>query len=120
MAICEPSGQFQWAKTSSSMNYGWGAIGYFLAFFRARRVAQAGQPAAITAAKTAVCAFNPAGCSCNTSEAGPFENSSSTGWLSGTVTVTISTQVKGTYVCDTVPEGAVEYKVIALTVMDLM
>jgi hypothetical protein len=109
MFLCEPSGYSQWAESSSTQPYSWGLLGYFLAQTKARATAQGAHPAAVTAATARVCALNPKNCSCDVTEAGPFESVQSTGFLSGTVTVTLRTEVNGNYTCDAVPEGATEY-----------
>jgi len=111
MAICAPSGYLEWAESSASRRYSWGMFGYYFAFCRARDAAKALHPAAVTAAKAAVCAFNPAGCNCNPKLSGPFELTSSSGFFRGSVTVFIRTQIKGIYECDSVPEDAMEYKI---------
>lgn len=112
MAICAPSGYFEWAETSSSARFGWLFIGWFFAQQKARRVVGAAHPADIAAAKTSVCRFNPVGCTCKTKLAGPFESSSTTGFFSGSVTITQKTQVIAEFTCTTVPAGAMEYKTI--------
>ncbi len=111
MAICEPTPNHQWAKSSSTENFEYlrYAPSWWRAAARARSAAEDGQPAAVAATKTAICGECPEGCTCNTSALGPKGPLYVTfGWWGGTVTAYYRTRIDAKYECDTVPEGASE------------
>ncbi len=115
MATCIPAGMPTIAVHSSTKFYSWGLFSWWLAKARAMDAAENVHPAAVSAATTTACGIGPDACTCTTSVAGPFCLISSTGFFSGAVTATVVSIVTPTFVCGTVPAGAIGYATAADT-----
>jgi hypothetical protein len=112
MPMCLPTPRIAWARDSAGFTY-WGPRWLGTSYWRGRAAAEAtttaAHPATVAGVVAQVTAASPAGCNAQVSQSGPFDNVSHTGWWSGSGTVTRSTEAKGIYVCDEIPEGAIEY-----------
>jgi len=113
MPMCLPTPRIVWARDTATFSYRglrWGSVSYWMNRIAAEKAVRVAHPTNLAGVVAQVTAASPNGCSPSVTQAGPFDNISHTGWWSGSGTIIRSTEVKGHYLCDKVPEGAIEYK----------
>lgn len=113
MPMCLPTPTVVWARDSANFTYTglrWLSFSYWMNRATAEAAVAAAHPVTLAGVVAQVTAVSPAGCNAQLTQSGPFNSVGHTGWWSGSGTVTRSTEVKGVYVCDAVPAGAIEYR----------
>ncbi|MEH6550655.1 MAG: hypothetical protein V7744_11770 [Pseudomonadales bacterium] len=113
MPMCEPTPTIKWAKDTATFTFSgarWLSSSFRIGKFTTSGTLATTHAATVVTMTGQVKAFCPQGCTANTTASGPFENMSIKGWWGGSATITHTTEVKGVFVCEQVPDGVIEYK----------